>query len=365
MKKSTTMNKVFFILWLVLSGTLATAQDMFKITGRLGGSLSGNLMLVINGPQGAVKLADAMMIDGNFEFTGKVDAMTPAYILTDQQQPIATLMLENTEYALLAGQNGIEVEGGGEAQKILNRYNAVNQMIMREKMKMELEAKQAYAQQNQMKLQALQQQFQKVMEEAGKQQAALFETYKDSPVTAFVIASGMQQMDYTSLKTVYDNLGENAKNCLHGQVIARQIKQFKRVEVGAVPVDFMGLTAEGDTVSLYGVQAKLKLVDFWASWCAPCRAELPNVKKIYKKYRELGLEIIGVSIDQKPADWMKALEEEKLPWPNIIDPEGKIANHYFVRAIPYTLLLDENNKIIAKNLRGKELEKKIAELLPQ
>lgn len=356
------MNKIFFIVWLVLSGTLATAQDMFKITGRLGGSLSGNLMLVVNGPQGAVKLAETMMVDGNFEFTGKVDAMTPAYILTDQQQPIATLMLENTEYLLAAGQNGIEVEGGGEAQKILNRYNAVNQMITREKMKMEMEAKQAYAQQNQMKLQALQQQFQKVMEEAGKQQNALFETYKDSPVTAFVIASGMQQMDYASLKTMYDNLGENAKNCLYGQAIARQIEEFKRVEVGSVPADFVGLTAEGDTVSLYGVQAKVKLVDFWASWCAPCRAEMPNVKKIYKKYREKGLEIIGVSIDKQPTDWVKALQEEKMPWQNIIDPEGKIATYFLVRAIPHTLLLDENNRILAKNLRGKELEKKIAEL---
>ena len=127
----------------------------------------------------------------------------------------------------------------------------------------------------------------------------------------------------------------------------------------------MGLTAEGDTVSLYAVKAKLKLVDFWASWCNPCRAEMPNVKKVYKKYHEKGLEIIGVSIDPKPQDWLKALQDENLPWPNIIDPEGKIAAYFLVQAIPHTILLDENNKILAKNLRGKELEKKIAALLGQ
>ena len=87
------------------------------------------------------------------------------------------------------------------------------------------------------------------------------------------------------------------------------------------------------------------------------------MKKVYKKYHEQGLEVIGVSIDQKPADWLKALQEEKLPWPNIIDPESKIAAYFLVQAIPQTFLLDENNKIIAKNLRGKELEAKIAEVL--
>ena len=178
-----------------------------------------------------------------------------------------------------------------------------------------------------------------------------------SPETREKIERAMAELNYTP-----SALGQNLK--LSPRASHRPADRTIQAGGGwRCSCRFHGIDRRGDTVSLYGVQAKLKLVDFWASWCAPCRAELPNVKRIYKKYRELGLEIIGVSIDQKPADWMKALEEEKLPWPNIIDPEGKIANHYFVRAIPYTLLLDENNKIIAKNLRGKELEKKIAELL--
>ena len=127
--------------------------------------------------------------------------------------------------------------------------------------------------------------------------------------------------------------------------------------------DFIGLTDKRDTVSLYGLQAKVKLVDFWASWCGPCRAEMPNVKKVYKKYHGKGLEILGVSIDQKAEDWLKALETDRLPWVNILDQESRIAAYFLVQAIPHTILLDENNKIIAKNLRGKELEAKIAEVL--
>ena len=228
---------------------------------------------------------------------------------------------------------------------------------------MEQEVQAAYASGNQMKMQALQQQFQKVMEDAGRQQAELFEKYKDSPVTAFVIASGMGQMDHASLKALYDDLGEGAKRCLYGQMVAQQIEVFKQVEVGAVAPDFTVLTSEGDTVSLHALEGKVKLLDFWASWCAPCRAEMPNVRKVYKKYSEAGLAILGVSIDQKAEDWLRALDEEKLPWPNAIDQQGVIANRYLVRAIPHTVLLDGNNVIVAKNLRGKELEAKIAELL--
>lgn len=357
--------KRIFILWMMLSCGLAVvrAQDSYKIVGQLGGTLGGNLTLVASGPQGAVKLGEAVMTDGTFVFIGRVDSLVAAYVMTDQRQPIATVMLENAEYTIVAGEVGIEVQGGGEAQKILSQYDAVNNLIRWEQMKMEQEAQAAYASGNQMKMQALQQQFQKVMEDAGKRQAELFEKYKDSPVTAFVLCSGMGQMDYASLKAMYDGLGEGAKRCLYGRMVAQQIELFKQVEVGSVAPDFTVLTSEGDTVSLHALEGKVKLIDFWASWCAPCRAEMPNVKRAYKKYHEAGLAVLGVSIDQKAEDWLKALGEEKLPWPNAIDQQGVIANRYLVRAIPHTVLLDGNNVIVAKNLRGKELEAKIAELL--
>ena len=205
-------NTIILSILLLLANTSLFAQEGFKIAGRLGGTLGGKLLLVTIGTEGAVKLDETEMTNGNFEFTGKVDAMTPAYILTEERKPIASLMLENTEFAIVAGQEGIEVEGGGEAQKIWNRYEAITRLVSREKMKMEQEAQQAYAQQNQMKLQAIQQQYLKVAEEAGTQQSALFKTYKDSPVTAFMIFTVMQQADYEYLKELYDGPGETAKN---------------------------------------------------------------------------------------------------------------------------------------------------------
>ena len=358
--------KSLFLFLLLLTSFSISAQEEFKITGNLGGTLGGKLILVGAGQQGNVSLGETMMENGTFQFVGKVDGIMPAYILTERQQPIATLMLENVEYVIVAGESGIEIRGGGAAQAILSQYDAINQIILRERMKMEQEMKAAYASQNQMKLQVLQQQFSKVMEEAEKQQMALFTAHKDSPVTAFVIASGMEQLEYVTLKPLYDGLGETAKNSPYGRAIARQLEVFKQVEVGSVAPDFQGATPEGGTVSLYGVTSELKLVDFWASWCGPCRAEMPSMVKLYKKYHEKGLEIIGVSLDEKKEDWLKASQNDKITWQNISDLQGwrsPIATRYLVRAIPQTFLLDGDNRIIAKGLRGKDLEKKIAEIL--
>lgn len=121
LKKEKTMKKIVLSIMLVVcSFAVSLAQQGFKIRGELGGTIGGDLVLVSAGPEGAVKLDEALMVNGSFEFSGRVDSMVLAYILTAEQQPMATLMLENLEYTIVAGENGIDVQGGGESQKILN-----------------------------------------------------------------------------------------------------------------------------------------------------------------------------------------------------------------------------------------------------
>lgn len=361
------MRRFIVILWIILGANfVGLAQDSFKIVGRLGGSLGGHLVLVGRTSTGIVNLGEADMVNGAFEFSGKVDSLIPAYILTAERQPIAVLMLENFEYTLVAGESGIEVQSCSDAQRVWNEFNEINMGIQREKFKMEQEARVAYSQANQMKLKSLQEQCEKMMVAAVKKKRELLDVYKESPVSAFVIVSEMGQMDYGLLKASFEQLGEGAKNSSFGQLIMRQILQFQRVEVGSVAPDFKGVNVNGDTLSLYGTQGKIKLIDFWASWCGPCRQEVPNLCRVYKKYRDKGLEIIGISLDTERQNWEKAMKDEKMNWSNITDLKGwksEIVGLYCVKGIPCTFLLDEHNNIIAKNLRGRELEKKIEELL--
>ena len=123
---------------------------------------------------------------------------------------------------------------------------------------------------------------------------------------------------------------------------------------------------KGNEVSLSSLKGKVVLVDFWASWCGPCRAGNPAVVKLYNTYKEKGFEVFGVSIDAKKADWLKAIANDKIKFTQVNDAAGwnsAIAEKYGVNAIPNSFLLDKEGKLIAINLEGEALENKVKELL--
>lgn len=152
------------------------------------------------------------------------------------------------------------------------------------------------------------------------------------------------------------------------QLLNEYILKLQRVAVGQPYLDFTQETPEGTLLSLSELvgKSKLLLVDFWASWCGPCRGENPNVVAVYKEYHEKGFDVLGVSLDMKKENWIKAIEDDGLIWHNVSDLKywnNEAAQDYAVSSIPSNVLIDENGIIIAKNLRGEDLRKKVEELL--
>ncbi|QCE42382.1 peroxiredoxin family protein [Psychroserpens sp. NJDZ02] len=138
--------------------------------------------------------------------------------------------------------------------------------------------------------------------------------------------------------------------------------------IGDYAPTFTAKTPEGKDLSLGDIKAKVIILDFWASWCSPCRRENPTVVKMYNKYHSKGLEIIGVSLDKQgqASRWINAIAQDKLTWKHVSNLQGwqePIAVAYGVHAIPATYILDGDGKVIAKNLREKALEDKVAEIL--
>jgi peroxiredoxin len=151
-----------------------------------------------------------------------------------------------------------------------------------------------------------------------------------------------------------------------GKQQAATIATARKKEVGALAMDFSQADVNNKLVKLSDFKGKYVLIDFWASWCAPCRAENPNVVKAYNQLKGKNFEIIGVSLDEKREPWVKAIEHDGLPWVNVSDLKGwknEVAIKYGVSAVPQNILLDPAGKVIAKNLRGEELLSKLSTLV--
>lgn len=169
------------------------------------------------------------------------------------------------------------------------------------------------------------------------------------------------------IKNIYDTLTPAVKKSYFGTKMGELVAFSAATAIGAVAPDFTQNDLTGKPVSLSSFRGQYVLLDFWASWCQPCRQENPNIVAAYNAFKDKGFTILGVSLDQDSTAWKKAIADDKLTWNHVSDLkywENAAAKTYGIRSIPASFLLDKEGKIIAKNLRGEELAAKLAELLP-
>ena len=159
----------------------------------------------------------------------------------------------------------------------------------------------------------------------------------------------------------YENLNPTIVKLVHDRMTV-----IKGVSIGGEAPNFSQKTPDGTDFGISDLRGKVVLIDFWASWCGPCRKENPNVVNVYNKYKDKGFEIIGVSLDNNKDRWLKAIKDDGLTWHHVSDLRGwsnAVAKMYGVKSIPKTFLIDQEGKVLAKNLRGPALQQKLEELL--
>jgi len=203
-----------------------------------------------------------------------------------------------------------------------------------------------------------------LMEQQDSFRDDYIKAHPDSFVTHYILDGVKQDYPLDQLK---DLMAGFTTESIYRDHLNEYIANQERLEVGQPFIDFALMTNEGTEVILSEMipQNKLTLVDFWASWCGPCRRENPVVKAAYEQFHELGFDVIGVSVDQDEEDWLEAVEKDQLPWTQVRDSEHKASEDYMIYYIPSNFLFDQEGNIVAKGLRGEDLAAKLNELLNQ
>lgn len=174
------------------------------------------------------------------------------------------------------------------------------------------------------------------------------------------------------INDIFKKYSDTLQNSSPGKRIKGIIDIFLATEIGAIAPDFTAPNPDGEEVTMSAIRGKVTIIDFWAAWCGPCRKENPNLVRLYNKYHDKGLEIIGVSLDgssrqkEPKKAWLDAIEKDGLTWHQVSNLNyfnDPVAKKYNIQSIPAAFILDSDGKIIAKNLRGQALEQKITELL--
>ncbi len=370
--------KILFTLMIALPAVGLAQTNNFTVKGKIG---NGNApaKAYLSYRAGDKSITDStVLVNGAFEFTGIVAEPTQGAIYINAKgdgihRPLdyasiyvdkGITMVNSPDSAIRATITGTKINEESAAYKaalkpVYDGYNA-------------LEAKEKAASPDMQGSEAFKKNITAQEKALDKQENAITRQFiidnPNSLVSLTALRSYTYSADYVDVEPLFHKLSLELQNSTSGKGYAAQLEKLKGVAMGKIAPEFAMADTSGKMVSLSAFRGKYLLVDFWASWCGPCRQENPNVVKAFNQYKDKNFTILSVSLDRPNAKdkWMKAIHKDNLTWTHISDLKfwnSEAAQLYGVQAIPQNFLLDPNGKIIGKNLRGEDLVNKLNEVL--
>jgi len=317
-----------------------------------------------------ITVDSAMIKNGSFTFKGGPSKSPELhYIFFGKGQENIPVIIENGTIEVTAQRDSLTFAkiGGTLQNELFYDFLKGSRILSRKASSMNQDMREAQSNRDTVTMNSLREEYFELMEEAKDYELAYVKDNPNAIVSALVIYRILttKAKENAEVQELYDALTPEIKESNTGIKIKEALEREANTSIGSRAPNFSAPKPNGEQLALNDVLGKVTIVDFWAAWCRPCRAENPNVVKVYNKYKDQGLSILGVSLDRNADDWKKAIETDGLTWHHVSNVKyfDEIAKLYNVDAIPATFILDENGIIVAKDLRGPSLDAKIGELL--
>jgi len=373
------MNRIFLAVALLVFLFLAGCQSddsnntpqvkrdtSYAIIGKVTGLDTGTVYL-INRETG---MRDSVSLDhGFFKFSGKAD--TPAMSTISLNNQYKRFFLENGKIAILVKKDSVSYAQitGTKTQDEYNYFQDQFSKKLNDRMDILDKAYDSASNAKNTRATDSLEKLYKVLDNDQKQLVAEFtRSHPGSIVSAYEIYSNFSyNPPVNKLDSIYKMLDSAMQNSYYGKMIQKTIVKEKLTAIGNPAPVFENNDVNGKPVSYTSLKGKYILLDFWASWCGPCRQENPAVVKAYHRFHNKGFDIFGISLDTDKSKWMAAIKKDGLDWTQVSDLKGwkaDVVSLYGVQGIPMNYLLNDKGIIIAKGLRGEDLDKKLQELLP-
>ncbi len=342
----------------------------FTIKGTVTDAEKGKLYFMHQSADGNPLVDTVDIVDHNFEYHGNVEEPTPYYLssslLRNNDKPPVLIFIEKANMKMelsIDNMNNVKLTNSQSNDDYVEYKNADRVY------KMKVDS--IYAQAMDLKDDnQKQKELEAEMERVDSMESDLIRDFvskhKSSVVSAYLISGKfISRREFGTARELFSMLTPDIKSSVIGSQINEVLAKAALTDIGADAPAFTQNDVAGKPVSLKDYRGKFVLVDFWASWCSPCRQENPLVREAYSRYNKSNFEILSISLDKDRGQWLKAIEEDNLDWPQLSDLNGwnnEVSKTYGVQSIPDNFLIDPKGKIIAKGLRGDQLLQKLSEI---
>lgn len=367
------MNRIQSILLAAFLGGTIMAQKPFAFT--VEGSVKNytNRYIYLNHKWGEDFHTDSAKVEGGkFKFSSKSQEPN-MYWLTFTPNPNTQ---PNIVFYVDAGKTIVEMNmdslqnlkvKGGQSQKDYEDYRIMMTVFSMQQQELVSQYNVARSNNDMATMQAKQAEFEQLTKGVKDGLKKFIKDHPKSPVSGYIIYAEFANPNFTmqEVEEAIALMDKAAMQTKFGKLAQERLDNLRGTSIGYKATNFTQNTADGKPIKLSDYKGRVVLVDFWASWCGPCRAENPNVVAAYQKYKDKGFTVLGVSFDQSKEKWLDAVQKDQLTWDHVSDLKGwgnEVGKIYNITSIPQNLLIDRDGKILDKNLRGPALEQKLSEI---